>query len=452
MSVFKKVLKITILVLLFMFFLSGAAEASNIEGVIVDDSKGYSYMIDYTELIESYTRKVVGTEAILYDDFTKKKVVAIATSNSVYVDYEDCITAYTKAVVSGKTFDLIKYAESSSAKPYLLSHDMQKVSVVKGKLVYTDWEPGEEAMITYTQYSCTLEQAVNTQMNRSPQTDLYGGGWQSADATLVKWFLNPVNFQEGMLPAVTIKNGPLNMREGPGTSYAQITTLSTGSGPFQIISEAKDVENKTWYRILTSTRAGWVHSDYVTKTEKPSEGNFQFLVLSGTATSSSKEINNNILKGKGILEGKADAFIQGSQQYNINEIFLISLALHESGNGTSQLANGVEYNGKTVYNMYGIGAYDSNPIETGGKYAYEQGWFTPEKGIIGGAKFAGQNYINHSTYKQDTLYKMRWNPASPGSHQYATDIGWASKQVKQIKALYDQLDTYTLVFNIPKYK
>ena len=35
------------------------------------------------------------------------------------------------------------------------------------------------------------------------------------------------------------------------------------------------------------------------------------------------------------------------------------------------------------------------------------------------------------------IYKMRWNPQAAATnqvatHQYATDIGWAAKQVKQI--------------------
>ncbi len=105
-----------------------------------------------------------------------------------------------------------------------------------------------------------------------------------------------------------------------------------------------------------------------------------------------------------------------------------------------------------VYNMFGIGAYDSNPNYLGAQYAYNRRWFTPELAILGGAQFTSSSYINHSSYRQNTLYKMRWNPNSPGRHQYATDIGWAVKQVSRIKNLYDQCTNYTLEFDIPKYK
>jgi mannosyl-glycoprotein endo-beta-N-acetylglucosaminidase len=52
---------------------------------------------------------------------------------------------------------------------------------------------------------------------------------------------------------------------------------------------------------------------------------------------------------------------------------------------------------------------------------------------------------------------MRWNPSSAvvngyASRQYATDIGWAAKQVNQIHNLYHLIDSYTLVLDIPTYK
>ncbi|TYU47046.1 mannosyl-glycoprotein endo-beta-N-acetylglucosamidase, partial [Listeria monocytogenes] len=68
---------------------------------------------------------------------------------------------------------------------------------------------------------------------------------------------------------------------------------------------------------------------------------------------------------------------------------------------------------------------------------------------IGGADFVAKNYIAKG---QDTLYKMRYNPANPGSHMYATDIGWAYKQTTGMQKLYNQLSNYRQDFDIPKYK
>lgn len=187
---------------------------------------------------------------------------------------------------------------------------------------------------------------------------------------------------------------------------------------------------------------------------------FQFLDLSSTAGVNANELNNKILKGKGTLDGTGAAFISGGEQFSVNEIYLISHAIHETGHGTSTLAQGVPVDHKgdvvdakdsqyTVYNMYGIGAFDSCPLTCGAKYAFEQGWFTPESAVIGGAEFIGRNYIAKG---QNTLYKMRWNPDAPGTHQYATDVAWAVAQTKNIANLYNLLDDYVLIFDIPKYQ
>lgn len=187
---------------------------------------------------------------------------------------------------------------------------------------------------------------------------------------------------------------------------------------------------------------------------KGSQGYYQFLVLSEPANIDTAEVNSKILTGKGVLVGKASSFEEGAKKYNVNELYLISHALLETGNGTSSLAKGGKYNGVTVYNMYGIGAADTckpSPYQCGLKYAYDQGWTTPEKAIIGGAEFIGQNYISRG---QDTLYKMRWNPdnaAGNYSHQYATDIAWAEKQTSNLTRFYNILDSYTVTFEEPKF-
>lgn len=101
--------------------------------------------------------------------------------------------------------------------------------------------------------------------------------------------------------------------------------------------------------------------------------------------------------------------------------------------------------------MYGINANDKDPIGDGSRYAYKMEWTSPGKAIDGGAKWISENFINSSSYMQNTLYKMRWNPDSPGEHQYATDIGWAVKQTSTIKKMYDSFPNASLKFDIPVY-
>lgn len=157
------------------------------------------------------------------------------------------------------------------------------------------------------------------------------------------------------------------------------------------------------------------------------------------------------LDGKGILSGKADTFIAAAKQFGISELYLVAHACLETGYGTSTLATGVTYNGVRVYNMFGIGAYDSDAVGTGSKKAYTEGWTTPELAIYGGAEWISKNYINSSKYRQNTLYKMRWNPDNPGNHLYAGDIAWAVTQSTILERLFAQIGGATIHYEIPVY-
>lgn len=183
-------------------------------------------------------------------------------------------------------------------------------------------------------------------------------------------------------------------------------------------------------------------------TDRNASSFYQYLVLSQPAGLNPREVNDKILFDKGSLIGMGNAFVQAGKTHSVNEVYLLAHALHETRNGTSALAQGVKINGKTVYNFYGIGAIDRCPVECGAEYAYNQGWFTPEDAIIGGARFIARDYIHVG---QDTLYKMRWNPDFPGHHQYATDVNWALAQTSRIASLYSLIDDYVLFFDIPAY-
>ncbi|KGM99334.1 beta-N-acetylglucosaminidase [Clostridium botulinum] len=187
-------------------------------------------------------------------------------------------------------------------------------------------------------------------------------------------------------------------------------------------------------------------------------GKYQFLNLNYMEGVTANDLNN-LLKGRGILENKGETFLKAAKINNINPIYLVSHALLETGNGKSVLATGVlvstvkekSVTPRKTYNMFGVGAIDKNPVKCGSEYAYTEKWFTPEEAILGGAKFIGNGYINSDKYKQNTLYKMRWN-INVSYHQYATDIGWAYKQLGRIRNFMAQCKSAKPVFDIPKFK
>jgi beta-N-acetylglucosaminidase len=186
---------------------------------------------------------------------------------------------------------------------------------------------------------------------------------------------------------------------------------------------------------------------------------YQFLKLDYIEGITAQDLNIT-LQGKGILEGQGKTFLEACDKYDVNPAYIIAHTLLETGNGKSLLANGIkvsEVDGKTVepkltYNMFGIGAYDGDANKFGSERAYTEEWFTPEAAIEGGIEFISTKYINNSSYKQNTLYKMRWNPEHPATHQYATDIAWAYKQSYRIKDILDKCTNAQLAFEIPKYK
>lgn len=163
--------------------------------------------------------------------------------------------------------------------------------------------------------------------------------------------------------------------------------------------------------------------------------NLNHMDISEKVSMSEKEVND-ILKDKGILKNKGDAFLKAQDKYEVNVLYLVSHALVETGNGKSELAKGIEDDGKHYYNFYGIGAFDENAVHTGSSFAKKQSWTSPERAIMGGAKFIRGNYFEN---EQLSLYQMRWNPKSPGEHQYASDVEWDENIATFMKVYYDKL-------------
>ncbi len=161
------------------------------------------------------------------------------------------------------------------------------------------------------------------------------------------------------------------------------------------------------------------------------------------------ETLNEILEGRGILEGYGETYLEAQDAHEINVLYLIAHTQIETANGASDLAQGIEADGKTYYNFFGIGAFDLQALEAGSGYAAEEDWSSPERAIMGGAEFISENYVHNG---QHTLYKMRWNPEAPGTNQYATDIRWAVIIADIMAAHYDAYGFETDAFKFTKYQ
>ncbi|MCH4826833.1 S-layer homology domain-containing protein [Planococcus halocryophilus] len=148
-----------------------------------------------------------------------------------------------------------------------------------------------------------------------------------------------------------------------------------------------------------------------TKTNYTAEELDQFLMNRLTAVSSSSGTYKDATT-KSKLIGKGKYFIEIQNKYNVNALFILAAAMHES-------AYGMSTNAQTKNNLFGIRVYDGSPHE-GTTYS------NPEASIDAFAReYMNRNYANPlGGYA---------NGASPGNKttgfnvSYASDPTWGAK-------------------------
>ena len=394
----------------------------------LDSNSESSSDTNSSETAEKYVSVIYGSSLNMRSDAsTNSSIVSKLARGTIVTVYSE-LNGWSKISANGQT--------GFVSTQYLTTDEPLNPSTI-----------GSNSETEYENYNLSLDNMVNIQMAVQPQTDKKYDTFIREDALTLT----------GPGSGVVNGNG-WNIRGGAGTGFWVVGQVKN-QDVLKVLTKVEGSDGYEWYQVVYDKT--WVNASPEDVAYNLNPNNFlsntvdslQFLNLSVTANLDASEVNTRILAGKGILQGLASAFIQAGNTYGVNEIYLISHALLETGNGTSQLANGVQYNGRTVYNMFGIGAVDASPVTSGAQFAYNAGWFTPEAAIIGGAQFISKGYISTG---QNTLYKMRWNPVSAvsngyASHQYASDIGWAGKQVNQINNLYSLLNSYKLVLEIPQY-
>ena len=132
-----------------------------------------------------------------------------------------------------------------------------------------------------------------------------------------------------------------------------------------------------------------------------------------------------------IIENNAENFYNAEQKYNVNGIFLASIAIHESAWGTSAIAQDKK-------NLFGFGAYDRSPYQSANEFDEYA------NGIDVVAKYLAKNYLNESgtkIYDNETATGMYYNgPTLAGVNtRYCTDKEWATKLFKYMDMLYSKL-------------
>lgn len=215
---------------------------------------------------------------------------------------------------------------------------------------------------------------------------------------------------------VSYKNMNMTLDEHVNLQMARALNVDSGSG---------------WKKVDAKLLSSYMNPNNY----KDSVGMMQFAVLdSYTEDLTAEQLNaylNKYCKPGNVFYNQGQAFINAARKNNINVLYLVGHSMIETGYGTSRLARGSVYNGKTVYNFFGIGAVDGNAYAGGCATAYKNGWTSVAAGIDGAASWISNKYIHNSKYNQKTLYEMKWS-TSYTWHQYASDISWPSKIGKKM--------------------
>lgn len=218
-----------------------------------------------------------------------------------------------------------------------------------------------------------------------------------------------------------------------------------------IIYENIDVKLETeedgWSKILVDGLEGYVRNEFLTSeaetpgiTEKSRIKRIQVGVnpqmpLNKTSGLTKEDFiriftDNSSDKNK-IFEENAEIFYEVEQKYNINGVFLASIAIHESNWGTSNIAT-------QKHNLFGYGSYDSSAFTS--SYTFESYAY----GIDLVGQILNKYYLNEPgtpINEDEEAEGTYYNGATVQgvNVRYASDPNWANRVYNIMQALYEKL-------------
>ena len=197
----------------------------------------------------------------------------------------------------------------------------------------------------------------------------------------------------------------------------------------------------------------------------------QFQGLKNNGKLTDENLINIITSAFGVSYNQiyAQTFVEAGKQSGVDPIYLTALSIEEVGREQTTATIGT-YNGH--YNFYNIGATGgADPVYRGLDFAAGteestlRPWNTPERAIIGGAKWIYNQYLEHG---QDTSYFKKFNVIeypfeknNPGksafynfTHQYMANIQAPANEADTAYSAYfkNNLLDLELNFYIPVYR
>ncbi len=234
-----------------------------------------------------------------------------------------------------------------------------------------------------------------------------------------------------------------------GTLYEETSDTSEEVAEIPIYLDVTllDLPSEEWCKVSYDGIEGYIQSTYLTSDKvnpnMPEKCRIQKIMLtldetmplnqsSGFTLEDYRKIFSNLPNDKyNIFEDNYEVFYNVDKKYNINGIFLASLAIHESAWGTSQIAQDKK-------NLFGYGAYDETPYES--SFEFED----YSEGIELLAKVMVKYYINPvgtKIYDGEKALATYYNGPTLAdvNIRYASDENWHSKVYSYMKMLYSRL-------------
>ena len=231
----------------------------------------------------------------------------------------------------------------------------------------------------------------------------------------------------------------------PNENAQKILTLNKGR-------QLKILEiQENWYKISCDGVVGYIKSESTTnlnankKEEKQTnitqkDGSELNLKLdfnmalnqpSGLSLEQFKKVLTDERDVNKIFENNAQYFYYIEQQYNINGLYIAAIGIHESAWGTSELA-------KNKNNLFGYGAYDSNPYNG----AYQFSDYAESIDLL--ARVMVKYYLNSKgtkIYGNEIALGTYYNGATLKgiNTKYASDKNWANAVFSHMHYLYNKL-------------
>ena len=253
------------------------------------------------------------------------------------------------------------------------------------------------------------------------------------------------NYNAKVGDTISVTADRLAVMTEPNENAQKILTLNKGR-------QLKILEiQENWYKISCDGVVGYIKSESTTnlnankKEEKQTnitqkDGSELNLKLdfnmalnqpSGLSLEQFKKVLTDERDVNKIFENNAQYFYYIEQQYNINGLYIAAIGIHESAWGTSELA-------KNKNNLFGYGAYDSNPYNG----AYQFSDYAESIDLL--ARVMVKYYLNSKgtkIYGNEIALGTYYNGATLTgvNTKYASDKNWANKVYNYMKLLYNKI-------------